>query len=158
MSRFETQLTPVAPAAPAAGAPGAAARVKPMTSLKPKVITRDATPVELTSWIKKFTAFFVGSQFAEATIIEQQAHFRASLDSYLVNKVDIKIKPATPVLVDPTGVDKSCIDILKEEFLVLRPLFSRRLDYFNYRQQKGCLLYTSPSPRDKRQSRMPSSA
>ena len=25
-------------------------------------------------------------------------------------------------------------------------------------QSKGCLLYTSPSPRDKRQSRMPSSA
>ena len=25
-------------------------------------------------------------------------------------------------------------------------------------QGKGCLLYTSPSPRDKRQSRMPSSA
>ena len=24
--------------------------------------------------------------------------------------------------------------------------------------EKGCLLYTSPSPRDKRQSRMPSSA
>ena len=29
----------------------------------------------------------------------------------------------------------------------------------NVRRQKGsCLLYTSPSPRDKRQSRMPSSA
>ena len=27
-----------------------------------------------------------------------------------------------------------------------------------YDQYKGCLLYTSPSPRDKRQSRMPSSA
>ena len=26
------------------------------------------------------------------------------------------------------------------------------------RQLEGCLLYTSPSPRDKRQSRMPSSA
>ena len=25
-------------------------------------------------------------------------------------------------------------------------------------RNKGCLLYTSPSPRDKRQSRMPSSA
>ena len=25
-------------------------------------------------------------------------------------------------------------------------------------QREGCLLYTSPSPRDKRQSRMPSSA
>ena len=28
----------------------------------------------------------------------------------------------------------------------------------NYRIYYGCLLYTSPSPRDKRQSRMPSSA
>ena len=27
-----------------------------------------------------------------------------------------------------------------------------------YKEQKDCLLYTSPSPRDKRQSRMPSSA
>ena len=27
-----------------------------------------------------------------------------------------------------------------------------------FRKSKGCLLYTSPSPRDKRQSRMPSSA
>ena len=37
------------------------------------------------------------------------------------------------------------------------------LDLRNYGQIKGlescsCLLYTSPSPRDKRQSRMPSSA
>ena len=29
---------------------------------------------------------------------------------------------------------------------------------FKNRNDKGCLLYTSPSPRDKRQSRMPSSA
>ena len=28
----------------------------------------------------------------------------------------------------------------------------------NQRQSQACLLYTSPSPRDKRQSRMPSSA
>ena len=27
-----------------------------------------------------------------------------------------------------------------------------------YKQSSSCLLYTSPSPRDKRQSRMPSSA
>ena len=30
--------------------------------------------------------------------------------------------------------------------------------YTNLNSRKGCLLYTSPSPRDKRQSRMPSSA
>ena len=29
---------------------------------------------------------------------------------------------------------------------------------YKYMQLGGCLLYTSPSPRDKRQSRMPSSA
>ena len=29
---------------------------------------------------------------------------------------------------------------------------------FGFRGYKSCLLYTSPSPRDKRQSRMPSSA
>ena len=29
---------------------------------------------------------------------------------------------------------------------------------YDYHQPYGCLLYTSPSPRDKRQSRMPSSA
>ena len=31
-------------------------------------------------------------------------------------------------------------------------------DKMNIKQYKDCLLYTSPSPRDKRQSRMPSSA
>ena len=35
--------------------------------------------------------------------------------------------------------------------MIKDPFHSNRWDYF-------CLLYTSPSPRDKRQSRMPSSA
>ena len=34
----------------------------------------------------------------------------------------------------------------------------RRGEYDDARRLFGCLLYTSPSPRDKRQSRMPSSA
>ena len=32
------------------------------------------------------------------------------------------------------------------------------LELVNYCKRNNCLLYTSPSPRDKRQSRMPSSA
>ena len=32
------------------------------------------------------------------------------------------------------------------------------LEFYNQRRRQICLLYTSPSPRDKRQSRMPSSA
>ena len=32
------------------------------------------------------------------------------------------------------------------------------MKYKKFNDHRGCLLYTSPSPRDKRQSRMPSSA
>ena len=39
------------------------------------------------------------------------------------------------------------IDIVKEDF-----------DIGKYEQDKDCLLYTSPSPRDRQKSRMPSSA
>ena len=34
----------------------------------------------------------------------------------------------------------------------------RRIPKFGFNNINSCLLYTSPSPRDKRQSRMPSSA
>ena len=37
------------------------------------------------------------------------------------------------------------------------PYIKRKLPYFDILDE-DCLLYTSPSPRDKRQSRMPSSA
>ena len=37
-------------------------------------------------------------------------------------------------------------------------LMALREKYGSEKPLKGCLLYTSPSPRDKRQSRMPSSA
>ena len=36
--------------------------------------------------------------------------------------------------------------------------FDAFADYCAEAEKEGCLLYTSPSPRDKRQSRMPSSA
>ena len=40
----------------------------------------------------------------------------------------------------------------------LAELNSANNDVFDDLQNKDCLLYTSPSPRDKRQARMPSSA
>ena len=46
-------------------------------------------------------------------------------------------------------------------FYTDRPSFNKLVDVVLprlYPIHKGCLLYTSPSPRDKRQSRMPSSA
>ena len=45
------------------------------------------------------------------------------------------------------------IQVIIERYLVPKLVGQSLLDY-----QSTCLLYTSPSPRDKRQSRMPSSA
>ena len=42
--------------------------------------------------------------------------------------------------------------------LAVIELFTAKSDFSGTRSISGCLLYTSPSPRDKRQSRMPSSA
>ena len=47
------------------------------------------------------------------------------------------------------------ITIGKSEVL---PVLLELIASVDYTSFKGCLLYTSPSPRDKRQSRMPSSA
>ena len=43
-------------------------------------------------------------------------------------------------------------------FMMRMELASPGIDFFQNEHQYLCLLYTSPSPRDKRQSRMPSSA
>ena len=43
-------------------------------------------------------------------------------------------------------------------FVLWRFAYKPVLEMLENRRQKICLLYTSPSPRDKRQSRMPSSA
>ena len=48
--------------------------------------------------------------------------------------------------------ERSCVAVSDSESDPCRPCFS------GVEERPGCLLYTSPSPRDKRQSRMPSSA
>ena len=59
-----------------------------------------------------------------------------------LNKMQIHIKEYDSLLKYANGDARRLLNVLE---LVLN-------------QSKGCLLYTSPSPRDKRQSRMPSSA
>ena len=54
----------------------------------------------------------------------------------------------------PFEVEKGAIRSLAEAMNFLNPLY---LDE-KYALSKGCLLYTSPSPRDRQKSRMPSSA
>ena len=54
--------------------------------------------------------------------------------------------------------NKDQVDILKVKEPGELPRSDRRLTLEVFYPSKSCLLYTSPSPRDKRQSRMPSSA
>ena len=58
------------------------------------------------------------------------------------------------------GASKVIIEDLKEDFTLdyIFPMFKANTLYEGEYLLGTCLLYTSPSPRDKRQSRMPSSA
>jgi threonine dehydrogenase-like Zn-dependent dehydrogenase len=53
---------------------------------------------------------------------------------------------------------EAVIDLLSTGRLVVRPLISHRFHVDEAAQAYDCLLYTSPSPRDRQKSRMPSSA
>ena len=89
------------------------------------------------------------------------------------------VLPKMPVKSKSSAYDSSHeqdvgVELLSEEGKLLYNLLSRKLDFLvgefkldNARLEecekenkdlRDCLLYTSPSPRDKRQSRMPSSA
>ena len=77
-------------------------------------------------------------------------------------KLSLAILVLAPVSWETTQASSDVIlvkqeRILKEEYQMVRQM-RHRLRYLLEQQDMDCLLYTSPSPRDKRQSRMPSSA
>ena len=113
--------------------PGAATtRTKANDALKPKVLTREMTPVEFTSWVTRFTAYYASSNMQNCSLAEQQAYFRACIDSYLEDRLQSKIAPVTPVL--PEDGKVSCLNLLNDEFLLNHPVFARRLDFFQAKQ------------------------
>ena len=79
----------------------------------------------------------MSSRLEEATFVEQHAHFRACLDAYLNSRLHPHVQPNTPVLEDPANVTKCCVELLRDEFLIQHLLFSRRLDFFNFKQSSG---------------------
>ena len=56
-------------------------------------------------------------------------------------------------IVPPRYTTDERVGLTTETGSVIFNTTTSKMEYYN-----GCLLYTSPSPRDKRQSRMPSSA
>ena len=64
-----------------------------------------------------------------------------------VDDLSKETKISKKVIYKIENLDESEVDLFPQKHLL-----------FLYAKHLGCLLYTSPSPRDKRQSRMPSSA
>ena len=82
-------------------------------------------------------------------------------NNFLEGFLDIeKNKTRTTTTEDPTDIEEE-IPYNDQTFFLTKtqsPLLDRRELYLTQFESSTCLLYTSPSPRDKRQSRMPSSA
>ena len=75
------------------------------------------------------------------------------LGKKVILRLDLNVPLNNGEITDTTRIDKVLPTI---EFLLKQN--SKIVILSHVGRPKGCLLYTSPSPRDKRQSRMPSSA
>ena len=116
---------------------GNAHAYKPNEALRPKALLRTSTPVEMRAWIERFHAFYAASRLDRAPLAEQQAYFKAGLEDQLAFRLSPSITALTPVLDVPGNVDASCEELLKDEFRLAHPLFTRRLEYFRSKQQRG---------------------
>ena len=103
--------------------------------LKPEILTREASPVELSNWIRRYNAYYAGSRMEKCTLPEQHFYFRSCIDAYLNERLDRNVTDGTPVLEERGAV--TLISLLRDEFLIIHPLFSRRLELFRSKQRSG---------------------
>ena len=132
---------------------------------------------------KLFHAYCDAAHLESLPCTQQQAYLNNCLDEVLCAWVNCEATGTTPIYSLIHGLI-TCISILDSTFLESNPIHLRRKQFFDTRQCKGiiefreellslieeadknnigvndliCLLYTSPSPRDRQKSRMPSSA
>ena len=85
-----------------------------------------------------------------STIIDAQS---ADSEWLILGPADVREEAASQYTISLTGVYGEGVSVQVD--IVLNNIDTERSDFGDL---QACLLYTSPSPRDKRQSRMPSSA
>ena len=107
-------------------------RSMPTDALKPFILKKDHNPVEFRSWVEKFKVYFQATNLGSSSTIEQQAYFKAYLDSWLVARVSPVITATTKIF-DENG----CVDILERDFKERYPLFVRRVEFFRSNQKQG---------------------
>ncbi|CAB4045776.1 Gag-Pol poly, partial [Paramuricea clavata] len=111
--------------------PGPASR-RINDALKPSVLSKDASPIEMRYWVDSFKSYYTSNDMDSFTILEKQSYFKTLLDTDLKTRIVSKMAEDTDVF----GKD-GCIDILENDFLARYPLFSRRLDFFQSQQRNG---------------------
>ena len=100
-------------------------RCKPETTLKPKELTIDFTPVEAHMWCQKFEGYYKASNMDVLPIFTQQAHARSCISEALMARLEEHITEDLPILPDEPD-DDSWIKAIKTEFLEAYPLLDRR--------------------------------
>ena len=92
--------------------------------------------------------------------------YRSGESEYLINGHVSRLRDVQELFFD-TGIGKEGYSIIGQgqidKILSGKPeerreLFDEAVGIVKYKKRKACLLYTSPSPRDRQKSRMPSSA
>ena len=121
------------------------------TAVKKPVVKKASTkqtPVKAQVKTKAATSTLIKKKSPTKKVIAK----KTAVKKPVARKTSAKQKPSkTPVQAKPAP---STLTELHQALLSLETRMKRA----NTRTRNNCLLYTSPSPRDKRQSRMPSSA
>ena len=116
-------------------------KIRPNEALKPFLLTRDHTPVEMRSWVNKFKAFYSTSLLDKCTIQEQQAYFKICIDPSLEARISDQIQENTPIF-----GDDGCLSLIEEEFRQKYPLckeiriFSLHTKFRSIIHRLGCYI------------------
>ena len=117
-------------------------------TLKPNVLTRDATPVEFCTFMRKFTAYYKTSNMHLVPLDVQREYFANCIEPTLYEKIEQGFTPTTqilpkvtePVFGAPHAVvdhDPSAFQLLYDAFMRRFPLVTRRFNLFKYKPSQG---------------------
>ena len=112
--------------------------IKTVTDLKPSYsLSFDNTPMELSTWIACFKAYFEASRLHTLPLDQQQAFLRQYLNPNVWTAIKQHVNIDTRIFNNPLDPDEeSCESIIEDAFQVHYPLIMRRHKFFTF-ERKG---------------------
>ena len=147
----------------------AALNLKEVLANKSIDVTSDGTSDTKYPSVKSIKDYVDASSTAQNTALTNEANIRAAEDAVLTNKIKDEVTRATAAEDTKEVLANKSINVISDRASDTKyPSVKSIKDYVDLSittatpdastSVKGCLLYTSPSPRDRQKSRMPSSA